>query len=271
MVKENETSLIDYLFIIKKRWKFILLFTLIVLILIFNISLLWPKTYESESVIQLGSIRVIQLGSISEGGERKFEEIYSPAEAKNIILSSSVLIPVINNFFPDEELELSKFTKKNLEVKIITERAVISDVDKTSFISIKVKTRNAEKAKEINNAIINNFLNYTKEEYEKRVELLEKELEEVGRDIEEIRRELDSSLKATEDYKILLLKYIEEQNRKRSIEGKLVTKREFMIISEPQIPFKPTSPKLWLNLIIAFILSLLSSTVLIISKEKSKV
>ena len=83
-------DLADYWEIVKKNKKFIIWFVMVVFVLTLIISLVMPKTYESKSIIQLAKID---------------KEIYSTAEAKNILQSSVVINPVIEKFIPETTIK----------------------------------------------------------------------------------------------------------------------------------------------------------------------
>jgi capsular polysaccharide biosynthesis protein len=240
----EEIDLVYYLRILWKRKISVFLITAVVLVLTLNMSLLWPETYESESVIQLGMI-----------GE---EQIYSSVEAKSILASSAVLNPVIEDFFPDKNLR--DFNKDNMEVKIITERIAFTNLEITPLLEIKTKAGNPVKAKEINEGIIRSFFSYVNSDYEERIIFLNQGISEARENIDRLEREFSGS----EESDLILLKLVEERKREFQLKSELNSAREFKIVSYPFVPDKASSPRIFFNMLIAFISGLAVSVIFII-------
>lgn len=273
MAKGDEVDLMDYILIIKKRWKFILFFVLIVLIITLNISFFWPKTYESSSVIQLGNI----------GGE-----IYSSAESKNLIESSIILSPVIEKIYAGNPTNVEQFRKSSLVVDTVSEKMGVVQIQPISYISIKTIANKPQQAKEINEAIIDQFFNYTLPEYETGLKLMTEDLKETEETISQLNLDIfklnsnidtlsSQQLSSEGISKATLLrnlvfdytnKLISEKDEKFLIQESLNKKREFKIISYPYVPSERASPSIRFNLSVAFILGLLFSIIIVLIKEK---
>lgn len=265
MAKNEELNLAEIYEVLERRKWFIIKFTLILLVLAFIFTLILPKTYESESIIQLGFAE---------------DYIYSPQETTVIIQSSDVIKLVIDKFSQGQSV--SSFIKNNLDIKI---------VEKTlPYIKITTKANDKEKAKEINEELIQQFFSYVEPQYKNREENLKQDLQntesnikDLENNIQELAKEIpqvsDTYLSEERLAKIQLLRSIiieyknilrEQQARKAEIETKLNKRREYKIVNYPEIPEKAIQQKMLRNLAIALITGLLFSIFLVLLKEAIK-
>lgn len=264
---------------IEKKSKFILYFTLAIIFITLIISLLIPKTYESTSEIRLAQL--------SQAGDSAGVDIFSVLESKNIIESSEILIPAIEKYSP--EMSYEDFLKDNLNIEILKE-TVGRDQKTINYIKITVYDKSPENAKLINEEIIKNFFEYAQPYYNSRLQVLIKDqsettlsIEQLKKDVETTQNEINSlsnSQLSTEGIsKSSLLTNILasyksrlsiEQDKLIDIENKLANKKEYSIISEPQIATNPTSPNLPLNLIASLIIGLFLSLLIVFIKESLK-
>ena len=308
-----ELSLADYWSVVKKKRRMIIGLTLAIVIITAIASLVCPKTYESQGVVELGKIGIkLEIG-IAEAGKFDSSFIFEPEEAKNILKSSVVLVPVIEEFFTKKDMmTLEKFNEKFMEVEIITEQISLRETRVTPYISIKVKADKADKSKEIVSAVIGRFFDYTKEEFSKQKGLIEKEYNksreniekelnerklsiiQFEREISDLQKQIDSisseGLSTDGISKATLLKALldsykgrlsNEKNKKIQLEQylkdieldldkKLANTEESKVISYPQVPLKPSKPKMLLNILVALIIGLFASVLLAFFSEALK-
>lgn len=154
--------------ILKKRKKFVILTVIILMVLVAFYIILSPKMYESKSIISLG--------------KWKGNWIYSPQDAKNIIISNQVIDPILKKHYPDKDIKASSFVKEKLKVEGIKETFSEHNIKITNFLEITVKDSDPERAQEVAsdltelflknlNIKYNNKLNATKNEYINAIEV----------------------------------------------------------------------------------------------------
>jgi len=266
---ENELDF-AYLFNVLKRQKgFIFLIFLAFMLFIFTLLLIWPKTYVSESVVQLGSI----------GTNVQTNNIFDPVAAKTIMESKEVVYDAVRLY--NDELKsnrtVRRFNEINLEVELVKEQ-VGRDEDISNYLRVRVKTSSPELSQKVNKIIVDNFIVYTKKYYEDRlnVYLSDKEqtsalINQLNEDItsaqEAIKRILGSGSSNSASDNLLLSRtvvdsrgqLISAQNRLISIEADLASKREFKVVNEPEVPYKFTSPSIFLVSLAGIVVGLLFS------------
>ncbi|NQV88201.1 MAG: hypothetical protein HQ402_01410 [Parcubacteria group bacterium] len=258
---------------VSKNKGFIVKTMLAVVVLTIIVSFVLPKTYESNSVIHLGNV----------GGG-----VYTVVEVKNIILSSDILLPVKNKFFGDK-ISFDEFKKKYVEVNLVLERVGLAENKEVPLVTVSARARTAQNAVDLNQGILDNFLSYVNPEIEKLINLKEEELEITNKDIQRIENSLaifayeisilKKSLGEQEISRILILRnttaslesgLLAKQNLKYHLENVLAKKRDFKIISSPQLQDKPIFPKLILNIFVSIILGLLLSFLVVLSRGKNE-
>ncbi len=280
----GEIDLVQYWNVILRNRKRIFIITLSVVLVVLIFSLISPKTYESESVIQLAAIKFY---SLNEGVvELEREGIYSTSESLSIIRSSVVLDPVINKFYPAKSL--GDFRKSNLEISAGSEKLFSGGFDVVPFLNIKTKAESGQKAKDINQEIIDSFFAYVNPTYEEKISLFRRDLEnseeKIGslesniNDIEKQIKSLENSQFSSEGLtkvtllKSLLANYQEEltkQEEKRSYLQLIVSdSRDYRVISYPKVPEGFSEPNISRNLLVAFIFGLFASLVYVLFKQR---
>ena len=266
----NKSDIKQYSEIITNNKKTIIKTTLSLTILVLLLFLIYPKPYESFSVIQVGKID-------------KFE--YTPTEAKTIIESYEVLKPIVDEYNP--KIDVKEFKEKHLNVEIIKD-SLGFQVESTPYVKIITTEKDAETAKTLNSKIIESFLSQVSPNYELNLNVLTNELSEIKQNIEkinsdiseiemEIKRLGDNSLTGETTSKITILRALlsekrtalsEERILKSEIEKTLVGKKEFKIISSPEVPKNHSGPGTLLVLIITLIISFCLSLMYILIKER---
>jgi capsular polysaccharide biosynthesis protein len=183
---EEEINLTDIWRTIVKRKKTIISITLTIIILVTLFSLFSVKIYESESTISIAKI---------EG-----KEIFTAAEAKNIILGSAVLMPVIEEYFSEEEKpSLKEFREDNIEVKIVVEGIDYGNKEITNFLNVKLKANGKVLSRDMALSVVNNFFNYTNEEFNKQKDVILQEYDAAKNSIEKQLIETEEKIKRYED------------------------------------------------------------------------
>ena len=141
---EEELSLDDYLRVIIKRKKIILvvssIFVLIAIIVVFST----PKRYRVKAIIQNGAFGYF----IEERGLMR-REIISAEEAEVIIKSSNFLKPVL------KKIGLENIPRKSIK---------INPIKNTNFFDLEIYLKDKEKIYDLANEIINSYIDYARGE-----------------------------------------------------------------------------------------------------------
>ncbi len=180
--KELEIDLIDYLRVIWQRKKEILTILLAIVIITAIASFVWPKTYQSSALLEIGKI-----------GENYLE---SPEDTAALFKRENTLRLLAEKINIPE----TKWTKLLKTVKI-------QPVNK--FLEIKVEEETPQKAKNIVNQVVNLIL-------ERHQKILNKQKEILNKEIEEIKNNLKQSENRTTEIEKELKKF---KNPKTEAEG----------------------------------------------------
>jgi len=237
-VSEDEIDLRQYIKVILKQKKLIVTVFLVSVFAAAIISMLLPKTYEINSIIQLGSIDGLLINN---------------EEAKVIMTNQNLLLSIIKDF------EL----KTNIEglQKVIK----ISDIPGTNLLKIKVVYSDIDIAKKINNAIISPFLAQGKVLYQGRSAIINERLNELGMEIRNMEEDIsrtqslisgvptsDRTSQSDISLRVILLQNTlpsYESNitvlrsQRNGLKLLLANARSFKVFDEPISPEKPISPK----------------------------
>jgi len=175
----------DYIAALKKRARMIFGVTASIVFLALALVIILPEAYESEAVIQLGQVNTVL--------------VYKPEEALTLLQSSSILNPVIDRFYgEEEEMTLEYFRVNNLEAEIFKERITPAIVIVEPFLRIKCKTDDPVKSRDVCLAVIDGFLNFTNVEFNKQRDVITAEYdtptkmarETRNRTVEDIKRKI---------------------------------------------------------------------------------
>lgn len=298
---EDEFDFADSWELIYKKRKKIIKLTLLIVLIALAVSLIMPKTYESESAIQLAEIPAADSASS--------QLLFQPYQIKEFIESSTVLQPAIEKVFSDKDKPSLEGFKKSIEVEItqgLTDRWGNPTTFTSSYVTITASANDAEKSREINSAIIDALFDYANKEFErqksliteehdKRVEGIEMEIEEreanikgLESDVAALEIQINSinlngealaqttlmraiadsykqRLLSEKNARIALKQWITNENI--DFENELAGFKEFKIISEPQIPLIHSKPSIKINLLIALISGLILSIASIFLQE----
>jgi len=250
-MEEKEVDLRDYIIMIKKRWKIILIIFLVFTITSGVVSFLLPKTYESIAMVQIGRTR-----------DKLLEE---PSTVMEIFKTRPVLEKVA------KELNIHTTQEKLGELA-----STIKMKEKSGLLEIKGRGKTPEEAMRLANGVTVVFLNRHEqiferarvilEEYlasgkqrlvemEKEIEMLEKKIEELKVSDSEakatVARGYMESLERSRDRYELLQVELREKKMEESY-GTVSTE----LVVPAAIPEKPIGPKKKQNVLIAGILGL---------------
>ena len=273
-IASEKSDMSRYIKRIKDNKKTIVKITLSITIIVLLIFLIYPKSYESSSVIQIGEIKGATTGTITGTTTGTTTGVkYSTVESKAIIESSEILNPIIKEYHP--KLDIKNFIENHLKTEVIKE-TIGFQVETSQYIRLTTIENDPETAREINSKIIENFLSKVIPEYNLNLEVLTNELSEIKENIDSIKADISDLEKSMESTSIgntenlITLKAIlsnqreiltEESARKFELERILSSKKEFKIISFPETPKSPSFPGaiqvLIITLIISFAISLL--------------
>ncbi|MAG37837.1 hypothetical protein CMI45_00410 [Candidatus Pacearchaeota archaeon] len=241
---------LNYTRVLYKERKFIFRFTIVFLVLGIILTLMTPKVYESDSLIELGSFSKDLKSNILVAGEIERDHVYTQAEAKNIISSSIILNPVIEEYF-SKGYSLNEFRKNNIEVIIVSERGGLSETLKTSFVNIRTKANSPEIARDINAKTVSNFLSFAEVRYQSKIDTISNKIDRLNRDLIGIGAERQIDLK----------------EEKRDLQEILDDARSFKVISDPQLPKEASEPSLLTNVLLALILGVVIGSFVAVFRE----
>lgn len=251
-MEEKEADLRDYVNMVKKRWKIILIIFLVFTITSGVVSFLLPKTYESIAMVQIGRTR-----------DRLLEE---PSTVMEIFKTIPILEKITRELnIPPTQEKLQELAS-NIKMK-----------EKSELLEIKARGETPEAAMRLGNGVTAVLLKRHEQIFERakvileeylasgkqRLLEMEKEIDMLEKKIEEL-RVTDSEAKATvargymeslersrDRYELLQVEL-----REKKMEESYGTVSTELVIA-PAIPEKPISPKKKQNVLIAGILGLL--------------
>lgn len=250
-MEEKEVDLRDYLNMVKKRWKIILIIFLVSTITSGVVSFLLPKTYEASAMVRIGRMR-----------DRLLEE---PSTVIEIFKTESILEKVA------EELDspFGKEKPQELTSKIKMKK-------KSGLLEIKGRGETPEEALKLVNGVTTVLLKRHGQIFERAKVILEEylasgkeRLVEIGKEIEMLRKKIDELEITNSAAKAMVARgYMEslERSRDRYEQLQVELREKKMeesygtvgteLVIRPTIPEKPVAPKKKQNILIAGILGL---------------
>jgi hypothetical protein len=225
---------------------------------------------ESESVIRLREGLV---------GDQEKKKEYFIVEAKTLIKSSTVLMPVIEEFFEKKDkMDLERFNKNYLTIDLIEEQINTRENLIISYLKISIIAESPLRAQQINEKIIEGFLEYVKPYRDKNVNIILDKIEFKEYEI----LELESEIASIEDelfnrskIKLIPLSFLkgllpsfnkrlsEARFEKKDLELELNEKEKYEIVSEPQLSLE-SNRNILLNLIISFLFGIFISSIMVV-------
>ena len=250
-MEEKEVDLRDYLRMLRKRWKIILIVFLISTATAAIVSLLLPKTYESIGMVRIGRMR-----------DKLLEE---PSTIIEIIKTRPLLRKVA------EKLNIAATQERLRELA-----SKIKLREKSGLLEIKGRGENPEEALRLAEAVSavllerhELILEQAKLSLEEYLVSGKKRLAEMERDIEMLQKKIDELKTTDSEAKATVARgYMESLERSRDryeqLQLELRTKKmeessgseETQLVIPPTIPEKPIGPKKKQNVMIAGILGL---------------
>jgi len=261
-VQEDEIDIREYINVIVRRKKLVLVIFLVSVITSAIVSLMMPKIYEITSTVQLGNVN----GSLINN-----------EDVKAIILNQNSLSSIIN------DLHL-KISPESLQKAI-----KISDITGTNLLKIKITYPGIDTALKINDAIVNPLIVQGQNKYQERLALVNERLTELEAEIKNAESDivrtqtLISGLpsvrgvsQADVSLRIILLQntlptyesnLTALRNQRNGMKLALIEAKDFKVFDAPIRPKYPVGPKKALNVIIAGILSLIFGAFLVFFLE----
>jgi len=250
-MEEKEVDLRDYINMVKKRWKIILIIFLVSTVTSGVVSFLLPRTYESSAMVRIGRTR-----------DRLLEE---PSTVIEIFDTKPILERVA------EELNIPPTRGKLGELA-----SMIKMREKSGLLEIKGKGRTPEEAMKLVNGLVTVLLKRHEQIFEQAKLILEEylasgneRLAEMEKEIEMLQKKIEQLGTANSDAKATVARgYMEGLERSRDRYEKLqIELREKKmeesygtvpteLVVAPTIPEYPISPKKKQNILIAGILGL---------------
>ena len=249
---ENEIHLRDYINVMIKRRKTILVVVLTSVFTAIIANFLMPKVYEVSSAIQLGSFNGFLIGK---------------DDAKEIILNNNSLLSVIN------ELNLktgAEALKKDIKIK---------DINGTNLIALLIAYHGFDTAVKINDAIVKPLISRGQSIYQERLALTNERLKELDAEIKNAEADIDrtqnliSGLPSASNIsqsdvslRIILLQnnlpnYESNlsalRNQRNGLKFLIADSKDFKIVDAPVRPQYPVSPNKTRNVAISGAISLM--------------
>ena len=226
---EDEVDLRDYINVILKRKKIILVVFFVAVIATTIVSFLMPKVYEVSTTIKIGAIS---------------EPLISKPEAIQMLKRQKTLNAVIKELGLDTDI---------LELKDMIK---IEEIKDTNFFKLKIQNSDPDLAVKILNALSNPFILKGREIYNKKTAFLNEQLQELEKRsklIEGQIKKLNQLIRtrpANSDFPLLqntLTNYEDIYGSLRdricSLKGTLLNSQKFEVFELPVKPKYPIKPK----------------------------
>lgn len=253
-MKEKEVDLRDYINMVRKRWKIILIIFLVFIITSGAVSFILPRTYESIAMVRIGRLR-----------DNLLEE---PATIIAIFKTKVMLEKVV------EEIDIPFGRKKSQE---LASKIKIKTKEKSGLLEIKGRWETPEEAMRLVNGVTVVLLQRHEHIFQQGKLILEeylafgkKRLVEMEKEIDMFRKKIEELGVADSDAKAMVARgYMEslERSRDRYEELRVELREKKMkesyetvstqLVIPPTTPEKPIRPKKKQNVLIAGILGLI--------------
>lgn len=250
-MEEKEVDLRDYINMVKKRWKIILIIFLFSTITSGVVSFLLPKTYEASVLIRIGRMR-----------NKLLEE---PSTVIEIFKTKAMLEKVA------EELNIPPTQEKLQELA-----SKVKIKEKSGLLEIRGRGETPEEALKLVNGVTTVLLNRHEQIFARAKMILEEylasgkqRLVEIEKEIKMLRRKIEELGVTNSDAKATVVRgYMEglERSRDRYEQLQVELREKKMeesygtvsteLVIPPTIPEKPIGPKKKQNVLIAGILGL---------------
>jgi uncharacterized protein involved in exopolysaccharide biosynthesis len=250
-MEEKEVNLRDYINMVRKRWKIILIIFLVFTITSGVVSFLLPRTYESTAMVRIGRMRNTLL-----------EE---PSTVIEIFNTRPILEKVAEELDIPSQGEKSQGLASKIKMK-----------EKSGLLEIRGRGETPEEAMRVVNGVITVLLNRHEQIFERARLILEeylvsakKRLFQIEKEIDILQKKIDEFRATDSDAKAMLARgYMDglEKSRARYEELQVELREKKMeesygtvsteLVIPPRIPEYPIAPKKKQNVLIAGILGL---------------
>jgi len=139
-----------YLSLLKENTSTIIAITAVFILLTGAVTLISPRTYTSQSIVQIAEIYDALRGNTIH--------IYNSVELRNIVNSPTVLEPVRKKYSGQEEITLRELSKK-ITVSLIKEEVGYRQTQFASQVNITLKAEDPELARDMLEDVLKNLLN----------------------------------------------------------------------------------------------------------------
>ena len=157
MVEEREVGLGDYIRIIVKRYKFIVAFSFICVLITAAVSYFMPNTYQAEAMLL----------SISPPARSDLEFSTLSVQAYKELLKSPALIQKLMKKIGIKNISLEAFSNQSLRVELVEEARKGTEIILSPIIRLIVRTGDRAKADDIANTWAKLFIDSNSELYSK--------------------------------------------------------------------------------------------------------
>jgi uncharacterized protein involved in exopolysaccharide biosynthesis len=281
-IYEDEIDLSKYLQVIWKRRVVILFVTLFCAVFAGAISLILPKSYQSELLIKIGSVGNIgdvgsigNVGNVGNVGNMSTTLIENEIMVIELIKSKSFLTTVINKN-PNRWGRL--IDPKELNVKATVKKSTA--LEKHSWmVNIQAEGRSPQQAVEIVNAIANEVILRHKEKFDSAVAILEKMEEDLNiqigaseKQVEELKKIIMSVgggpkmdvpavilLRANLNDRENWLTFLKQRIGNLRLATSALYTENTKVTDPPVIPEKPVKPRKAFNIAIGTVIGLIIS------------
>ncbi|MBU1704242.1 MAG: hypothetical protein KJ922_02675, partial [Nanoarchaeota archaeon] len=248
-------------------------------------------TIISEPQLPLGNLlsfttdSIIFLKKVPSG--KIDDQMYFITESKNLIGTSPILDPVISEFFgKNSGVTLESFKAHNLNIELIQHSITTRDLIIIPYLRIVTRANSALRSKQINERVLENFIDYVSAEKNHELDLLRQKLDSKNEQILRLRSEIEgfenvlfnqSELRFVHiaNMKGLLSGYNKAANEaeieKANLEIEFNDQNYYGIVSEPQLPMGFSgSAGFGLNVLIAALIGFGLSVMLVVFYENNK-
>jgi len=250
-MEEKEVDLRDYINMVKKRWKIILIIFLVSIITSAVVSFLLPKTYEASAMVRIGRTR----NGLLEDSSTVIEIFKSKPTLEKVAQELNI---------PPTHGKLGELTSK------------IRMREKSGLLEIKGRGETPEEAMKLVNAVATALLKRHEQIFEQAKLILDEylasgkeRLAEMEKEIEMLRKKIDELETTNSEAKATVARgYMESLERSRDryeqLEVELREKKmedsygtvSTELVIPPTTPKNPVGPKKKQNVLIAGILGL---------------
>jgi len=195
---EDEIDLRDYINVLLKRKKTIIGIFAVIVIIAVIISFLIPQTFQASNLVEIGSIKKIQLQNIND--------------IKSVFSRETVLQQIRTRL--QEPLELTEGTTTGAIAGIFDINKEEGDENGSSFIEIKGRAQTPEKAVKVVDAVTDILLTYHGNIFVEAEKTFDIEMETIVKSKEKTQKDIEKTTNNITRLNVDILKYETEINKR---------------------------------------------------------